>query len=43
MEAQSAADLPEQDGTWQFEPRWDGFRCLAFKRSASARSLVVGA
>ncbi|GAC1344656.1 MAG: ATP-dependent DNA ligase [Acetobacteraceae bacterium] len=30
MEARSAADLPE-DGAWQFEPKWDGFRCLAFK------------
>jgi len=23
-----AAELPEGDG-WQFEPKWDGFRCLA--------------
>lgn len=23
--------LPE-DGGWQFEPKWDGFRCLVFKR-----------
>ena len=28
MEAVLAADLPEDDG-WQFEPKWDGFRCLA--------------
>jgi len=28
MEALLAADLPEGDG-WQFEPKWDGFRCLA--------------
>ena len=24
------AELPEGDG-WQYEPKWDGFRCLAFK------------
>jgi ATP-dependent DNA ligase len=28
MEAQSVAELPDGDG-WQFEPKWDGFRCLA--------------
>lgn len=31
MEAKSAPTLPD-DGTWQFEPKWDGFRCLVFKR-----------
>jgi ATP-dependent DNA ligase len=30
MEAKLVADLPE-DGAWQFEPKWDGFRCLVFK------------
>jgi ATP-dependent DNA ligase len=28
MEAVLAAELPE-GGRWQFEPKWDGFRCLA--------------
>ena len=28
MEALLATDLPEGDG-WQYEPKWDGFRCLA--------------
>ena len=28
MEALLAAELPEGGG-WQFEPKWDGFRCLA--------------
>ena len=28
MEALLASELPEGDG-WQFEPKWDGFRCLA--------------
>ena len=28
MEAVLAADLPEDQG-WQFEPKWDGFRCIA--------------
>lgn len=30
MEAKSAAVLPTDHG-WRFEPKWDGFRCLAFK------------
>jgi ATP-dependent DNA ligase len=31
MEARSTASLPATGGPWQFEPKWDGFRCLAFK------------
>jgi ATP-dependent DNA ligase len=45
MEAHSAASLPTGPG-WQFEPKWDGFRCLAFKagdavelRSKSGKAL----
>lgn len=30
MEARSVASLPTETG-WQFEPKWDGFRCLAFR------------
>ena len=30
MEARIASELP-RDGGWQFEPKWDGFRCLAFR------------
>jgi ATP-dependent DNA ligase len=30
MEAKAVAELPRDDG-WRFEPKWDGFRCLAFK------------
>ena len=30
MEAKSVDRIPSGDG-WQFEPKWDGFRCLAFK------------
>jgi ATP-dependent DNA ligase len=30
MEAQTASTLPEGEG-WQYEPKWDGFRCLAFR------------
>jgi len=37
MEARSVSALPE-DGHWQFEPKWDGFRCLAFK---SAKRVVL--
>lgn len=29
MEARLVDELPEGPG-WQFEPKWDGFRCLAF-------------
>ncbi len=29
MEARSVDELPSGDG-WQYEPKWDGFRCLAF-------------
>jgi ATP-dependent DNA ligase len=31
MEAKSVAELPRDPG-WQYEPKWDGFRCLAFRR-----------
>jgi len=30
MEARSRPALPEDPG-WRYEPKWDGFRCLAFK------------
>jgi ATP-dependent DNA ligase len=46
MEALSVAAIPDGDG-WQYEPKWDGFRCLAFRddaavelRSKSGRSLT---
>jgi ATP-dependent DNA ligase len=36
MEAESAEALP--DGSdWLYEPKWDGFRCLAFRDGASVR------
>jgi ATP-dependent DNA ligase len=31
MEALSSEQLPDTDGPWQYEPKWDGFRCIAFK------------
>jgi ATP-dependent DNA ligase len=31
MEAQLVADLPVQNGLWQYEPKWDGFRCLVYR------------
>ena len=33
MEAKLVEGLPEEAG-WQFEPKWDGFRCLAFRAGA---------
>src|SRR6185437_1985442 len=35
MEAASADRLPEEAGEWQYEPKWDGFRCLAFKAAGA--------
>lgn len=34
MEARSAEQTPEA-GEWQYEPKWDGFRCLAFRDGGS--------
>ena len=46
MEAKIAETLPNGSG-WQFEPKWDGFRCLAFRdgpavelRGTSGKSLT---
>ena len=30
MEARSVEEIPT-DGGWQYEPKWDGFRCIAFR------------
>ena len=30
MEARQESELPRDEG-WQFEPKWDGFRCLAIR------------
>jgi ATP-dependent DNA ligase len=30
MEAQLVNELPTGDN-WQYEPKWDGFRCIAFR------------
>src|SRR4030095_6465096 len=30
MEARSVDEIPAGDG-WQYEPKWDGFRCLVFR------------
>ena len=45
MEARIAPKLPSGSG-WQFEPKWDGFRCIAFRagdeveiRAKSGKSL----
>jgi ATP-dependent DNA ligase len=42
MEARLVDALPDEAG-WQFEPKWDGFRCLAFRaRKAVALSSKSG-
>ena len=30
MEAESVEEIPTGEG-WQYEPKWDGFRCLAYR------------
>jgi len=35
MEALLVTELPKESG-WQFEPKWDGFRCLAFRAAGDA-------
>jgi ATP-dependent DNA ligase len=30
MEARSVEEIPT-DGGWQYEPKWDGFRCIVFR------------
>ena len=46
MEAVSVDEIPTGPG-WQYEPKWDGFRCLTFRngnkvelQSKSGRSLT---
>ena len=36
MEAHTAAELP-RGGEWQYEPKWDGFRCIAFRDGDKVR------
>ncbi len=33
METRSVDEIPTGDG-WQYEPKWDGFRCIAFRDAA---------
>ena len=33
MEAKSVESIPEGQN-WQYEPKWDGFRCLVFRDGA---------
>jgi ATP-dependent DNA ligase len=35
MNALLVAELPSGGGQWQYEPKWDGFRCLAFRDGKS--------
>jgi len=34
MEAKSVDEIPIGD-QWQYEPKWDGFRCIAFRDGAN--------
>jgi ATP-dependent DNA ligase len=33
MEARSVEEIPTGDD-WHYEPKWDGFRCIAFRDQA---------
>jgi ATP-dependent DNA ligase len=33
MEAQAVDEIPQGDG-WQYEPKWDGFRCILFREGS---------
>ena len=35
MEALATSEIPGGEG-WQYEPKWDGFRCLAFRDGSAA-------
>jgi ATP-dependent DNA ligase len=39
MEATLVDALPK-DGAWQFEPKWDGFRCLAFREGKKVQLIA---
>src|SRR5947207_2403186 len=34
MEARSVEEIPADHG-WQYEPKWDGFRCIAFRNGGT--------
>jgi len=38
MEAMLAAELPDGEG-WQYEPKWDGFRCIARRDAAKVEMI----
>jgi ATP-dependent DNA ligase len=38
MEALLAAELPDGEG-WQYEPKWDGFRCIAHRDGANVEMI----
>ena len=35
IEALATSEIPGGEG-WQYEPKWDGFRCLAFRDGGAA-------
>jgi ATP-dependent DNA ligase len=40
METMSADSVPVGD-EWQYEPKWDGFRCLAIESVATAQLSTI--
>ena len=41
MEAKLVGEIPRGEN-WQYEPKWDGFRCLAFRKGDRVLSAVEG-
>ena len=39
MTARSSSELPAGEGRWAYEPKFDGFRCLAFRRPGGRSTL----
>jgi ATP-dependent DNA ligase len=39
MTARSSLELPRAEGRWAYEPKFDGFRCLAFRRMGGKATL----
>src|SRR4051812_20108737 len=35
MDALAVAEIPADSNEWQYEPKWDGFRCLSFRDGKS--------
>ena len=37
MDARAVGKIPNESDDWQYEPKWDGFRCLVFRDQAAVQ------